>query len=88
MLFSWQATGALDYNLHSAPDGAPPGYAESFDAQVNDRAHGSYTAPFTGIHGWYWENPTGDPGGDRVALGRLLQRRARGTRPGRTATMR
>ena len=58
MLFSWQATGPLDYNLHSAPDGAPPGYAESFDAQENDRAHGTYTAPFTGVHGWYWENRT------------------------------
>lgn len=58
MLFSWQATGDLDYNLHSAPDGAPPGYAESFDAQVNDQAHGSYTAAFTGVHGWYWENPS------------------------------
>ena len=20
-------------------------------------ANGSYVAPFTGIHGWYWENP-------------------------------
>ena len=58
MLFSWQATGPLDYNLHSAPDGAPPGDAESFDAQENDRAHGTYTAPFTGVHGWYWENRT------------------------------
>ena len=58
MLFSWQATGPLEYNFHSAPDGAPPGYAESFDAQENDRAHGTYTAPFTGVHGWYWENMT------------------------------
>ena len=58
MLFSWQATGPLDYNFHSAPDGAPPGYAESFDAQENDSAHGAYTAPFTGVHGWYWENHT------------------------------
>ena len=58
MLFSWQATGPLDYNFHSAPDGAPPGYAETFDAQENDRAHGAYTAPFTGVHGWYWENAT------------------------------
>ena len=56
MLYSWQATGPLSYNFHSAPDGAPPGYAESFDAQESDRAHGSYTAPFTGVHGWYWEN--------------------------------
>ena len=56
MLYSWRATGPLAYNLHSAPDGAPAGYAESFDAQENDTAHGSYIAPFTGIHGWYWEN--------------------------------
>ena len=58
MLFSWQATGPLEYNFHSAPDGAPPGYAESFDAQENDSAHGAYSAPFTGVHGWYWENRT------------------------------
>ena len=56
MLYSWRATGPLPYNLHSAPDGAPAGYAESFDAQENDTAHGSYVAPFSGIHGWYWEN--------------------------------
>jgi hypothetical protein len=56
MLYSWRATEPLPYNLHSAPDGAPAGYAESFDAQENDTAHGSYIAPFTGIHGWYWEN--------------------------------
>ncbi len=58
MLFSWQADGPLVYNFHSAPDGSPPGYAESFDAQENDSAHGAYTAPFTGVHGWYWENET------------------------------
>ena len=56
MLFSWQATSAVSYNFHSQPDGAPPGYAESFDAQENDHAHGTYTSPFSGIHGWYWEN--------------------------------
>lgn len=56
MLYSWQATGPLSYNFHSAPDGAPPGYAESFDAKESDHAHGSYMAPFIGVHGWYWEN--------------------------------
>ena len=60
MLFSWQASGPLSYNFHSAPDGAPPGFAESFDAQENDRAYGAYTAPFTGVHGWYWENETAE----------------------------
>jgi len=60
MLFSWEATGAVSFNFHSAPDGAPPGYAESFDAEEVDQANGSYTAPFTGIHGWYWENRGSD----------------------------
>ena len=56
MLFSWDATGAVSFNFHSSPDGAPVGYAETFGADEVDRANGSYTAPFTGIHGWYWEN--------------------------------
>lgn len=56
MLYSWTASGVVAYNFHSAPDGAPPGYAESFDAQESDSAHGTYSAPFTGVHGWYWEN--------------------------------
>jgi len=46
----------VSYNFHGAPDGAPPGYAESFDAQESAQANGTYTAPFSGIHGWYWEN--------------------------------
>ena len=56
MLFSWEATGPVSFNFHSAPDGASPGYAESFDAKETNRAHGSYIAPFSGTHGWYWEN--------------------------------
>lgn len=56
MLFSWHATAPVSYNFHSAPDGAPPGYAESFDSEESDHRHGTYTAPFSGIHGWYWEN--------------------------------
>ena len=61
MLFSWKATGLLSYNFHSAPAGAPPGYAESFDAQENDHAHGAYAAPYAGVHGWYWENKAETP---------------------------
>ena len=38
--------------------GAAEGPAEeSFDKQNRRQANGSLTAPFTGIHGWYWENP-------------------------------
>jgi len=56
MLFTWTATGPVTYNFHASPDGAPAGYAESFDAQDLQEGHGTYTAPFSGIHGWYWEN--------------------------------
>jgi hypothetical protein len=56
MLFSWQATGQVMAELHSEPDGAPEGYAETFDKQQGTQSHGTYIAPFTGIHGWYWEN--------------------------------
>jgi hypothetical protein len=56
MLFSWQSTGQVVAELHSEPDGAPKGYAETFDKQQGTAQHGTYTAPFSGIHGWYWEN--------------------------------
>ena len=56
MLFSWSATGLVRSDLHSEPDGAKPGYAESFDQAEGTSGNGTYTAPFSGIHGWYWEN--------------------------------
>ena len=57
MVFTWDATGPVSYNFHASPDGAPASYAESFDAQEeSEQGHGTYTAPFSGIHGWYWEN--------------------------------
>jgi hypothetical protein len=56
MMFTWAATGPVNINFHASPDGAPAGYAESFGPQNGEEGHGTYTAPFTGIHGWYWEN--------------------------------
>ena len=57
MVYSWTATGPVIYDFHSEPEGAPAGYAESFDKDQAAEAHGTYTAPFSGIHGWFWENP-------------------------------
>jgi hypothetical protein len=56
MLFSWRATDTVVAELHSEPDGAAPGYAESFDKMEGTAGAGSFRAPFPGIHGWYWEN--------------------------------
>ena len=56
MLYDWTATGEVLYELHGEPDGAAPGYAESFDRARAERGAGTYVAPFPGIHGWFWEN--------------------------------
>ena len=60
LLYSWKATGPVNFELHAEPDGAPRGYAESYEKGRNGQASGTLTAPFPGIHGWYWENPGGE----------------------------
>jgi hypothetical protein len=61
LLYSWTATGPASYELHAEPDGAPRGYAQSYEkGQGTREASGTLTAPFPGIHGWYWENPGSD----------------------------
>ncbi len=56
MLYSWEATGELLFDMHSEPDGAPEGYAETFGKARTVGDNGTYIAPFSGIHGWFWEN--------------------------------
>jgi len=59
LLYSWTATAPVNYELHAEPDGAPAGYAQSYEKKpLTGEASGTVTAPFPGIHGWYWENPT------------------------------
>lgn len=56
MVFSWVADGELYYDMHAEPAGLGEEYAESFEQGTADRRMGSFHAPFTGIHGWFWEN--------------------------------
>ncbi len=57
LLYSWTATGPVNYELHAEPDGAPRGYAQTYELrQATSQASGTLTAPFSGIHGWFWEN--------------------------------
>ena len=56
LVFSWEATGEVVYDMHAEPDGAEAGYAESFQQSRGTDGHGTYLAPFSGIHGWFWEN--------------------------------
>lgn len=56
MLFEWQSSGEVVFDMHSEPEGAAPGYAESFSQSRGTGDRGNYTAPFSGIHGWFWQN--------------------------------
>ena len=59
MLFSWSASDDVQQDFHGDREGAAADAAESYDSRPRREAHGSFSAPFSGIHGWYWENPGG-----------------------------
>jgi hypothetical protein len=60
MLYSWKATGPVAFEFHGEPDNKPnKDYFESYELNNQagaDHSNGSFTAPSTGIHGWFWEN--------------------------------
>ena len=60
MLFRWQATGELHYDMHSHPFEGGTDFTESYAVGDAKRQQGTYIAPFSGIHGWYWQNQTMD----------------------------
>ncbi|MFK7977179.1 MAG: hypothetical protein AB8C02_13675, partial [Halioglobus sp.] len=46
LLFSWQASAQLLFDLHAEPDGAAPGFAQTFDKSRDTQKAGRYVAPF------------------------------------------
>jgi hypothetical protein len=56
LMFQWRADGEVLFDMHAEPDGSAEGYAESFARGRGADGNGSYTAPFPGIHGWFWQN--------------------------------
>jgi len=59
LLYAWSATAPVNFEFHAEPDGAPAGYAQTYDKKsAQTQSSGTLTAPFPGIHGWYWENTT------------------------------
>jgi hypothetical protein len=57
MVYSWTASAPVAFEFHGEPDGAPDKYFESYQKSDGATASGSFLAPTTGIHGWYWKNP-------------------------------
>lgn len=60
MIYSWKADGPLTFDFHTVPDGKPLSASERFEAAEKTEVHGVYTAPYTGLHGWWWQNRTKD----------------------------
>jgi hypothetical protein len=60
MVYGWKANANLAYEFHGEPDQKPSkDYFESYelnDKPGKDSMYGSFTAPTTGIHGWFWHN--------------------------------
>lgn len=66
MLYSWTAGATVIQDFHgerpaSAEGGDKEPETQSYDKENRRGSNGSFTAPFAGIHGWYWENPGSDP---------------------------
>ena len=61
LVYAWKADGKIIYDFHGQPDGKPAEDSKSYDkrdrGEESDRANGAFTAPFMGVHGWYFENP-------------------------------
>lgn len=59
MVFSWEATGPLYVDMHAENTGTENGGEASFRMEEDVQSGmGVYTAPFIGLHGWFWENRT------------------------------
>jgi hypothetical protein len=65
MVYGWKANGKLLFEFHGEPDQKPnKDYYESYeldDKIGKDASYGSFTAPSTGIHGWFWQNKGDKP---------------------------
>jgi len=62
MEYSWKTNkGDLFFDFHGEPTGGKAGYFESFKKGTSDKIEGSFTAPFSGTIGWYWQNSTPRP---------------------------
>jgi len=56
LTFSWRTEADVEFDLHSEAQGTDPEDAVTFAKGAGRAQHGTYVAPFDGVHGWFWEN--------------------------------
>lgn len=56
-VFSWDATGLVNFDMHGEVAGAKSNeYTSHWKGRQEQSGHGAFVAPFDGTHGWYWRN--------------------------------
>jgi len=61
LIFAWHANAPVHYDMHSVPDAGGDPATESFAITDGADQAAVYVAPFTGIHGWFWQNQSLQP---------------------------
>lgn len=56
MVFNWKATGPVEVDFHTVPDGKPISASETYQRGQMSSGSGDYRSPYPGLHGWYWHN--------------------------------
>jgi hypothetical protein len=57
IVYRWVATGPVNFDFHGEPDNpSRPGEFASYDKGQASEGAGSFTAPFQGRQGWYYQN--------------------------------
>lgn len=57
MIFRWEATGPVKADMHGEPPNAADDEFTTYWKETDlTSGQGAFTAPFAGIHGWYWRN--------------------------------
>jgi hypothetical protein len=58
MIFAWKASAPVYLDMHSHPFDGGTALTESYVIDQLPAQTAVYVAPFSGIHGWYWQNRT------------------------------
>ena len=56
IVFTWDSAEEVVYDMHSEEEGTDPEDSVSFAVGRGSQLTGTFIAPFTGKHGWFWEN--------------------------------
>ncbi|TPG47129.1 hypothetical protein [Sphingomonas glacialis] len=59
--FTWKSTGPIKMDMHGEASLTASDFTTYWKQKGLTAAQGTFTAPFNGIHGWYWRNQTDSP---------------------------